>query len=360
MVDIAKGIGILLIVLGHNPHFARNFQPFAELLAAFRLPFFFFISGTLFSVGKKTLSEVAVERADAWLKPVAVVTLVAGFIGIMLGRSTIEATVLSIVYATGFTLMWPALWFLPHLWLLYVFSTWLLRTFKSIGERRWIATLLVIAMISINHLILQHFDGPMDNPACRNISTFGTTLLSCGLPFSADLIFMTAGFFLMGYFMSAETKTFQINGRLLLVALTLMSFFQWFFDANVNLNYRRYDDLFICTAQAICGIYIMLCLCKVLTRSSLATAVLSYCGRASLFILLFHTPILGQINHTLPRFISSPALVGIAAFVLPILLSIIFWNICKRVGLLSLLLLPAKSVRATRPAGMDNSSPTAA
>jgi len=48
MIDIAKGLGILLIVLGHNRIFAAGESSLANLLGSFRLPFFFFISGAPF------------------------------------------------------------------------------------------------------------------------------------------------------------------------------------------------------------------------------------------------------------------------------------------------------------------------
>ena len=57
-IDIAKGIGILLIVLGHDAGFGRYFPQFADFLGGIRMPFFFFISGVTFhlvGVGSWTL-----------------------------------------------------------------------------------------------------------------------------------------------------------------------------------------------------------------------------------------------------------------------------------------------------------------
>src|SRR5947209_3080885 len=80
MIDIAKGLGILLIVLGHNQTFAIHQGNWVGFLSSFRLPFFFFMSGVTFSVAGQSWTNVAVSRVDAWLKPFAVVTILSGLL----------------------------------------------------------------------------------------------------------------------------------------------------------------------------------------------------------------------------------------------------------------------------------------
>lgn len=54
------------------------------------------------------------------LKPYAVVVIAYALVRAERPDLTLEPTVLSLIYATGFTLEWVPLWFLPHLWLLSV------------------------------------------------------------------------------------------------------------------------------------------------------------------------------------------------------------------------------------------------
>jgi fucose 4-O-acetylase-like acetyltransferase len=344
MIDIAKGLGILLIVLGHNPIFTHNLDGFADLLSSFRLPFFFFISGTMFSAAKRSVGVVALERADAWLKPVVVVILATAAIQIALSRMTPETVALQLLYPVGFTLAWTAMWFLPHLWLLYVAVTWLMR-FKALSDTPLKRVLLVLALLCSGYLTLQLFDSGIENPACRRITEFSLDLFDCGLPFSADLLLITSAFFLMGYFLSAQVKEFRINLRFLLLALAVMSFCQIVFDIDIDFNYRSYENLVVCTAQAYSGIYIMLCLCSALTHFKKAAALLAYCGRASLFILIFHATFVLKIAERLPMYTSSKLVVGATAFFVPLAISILLWNICRRVELLSILMLPLKGRR---------------
>jgi fucose 4-O-acetylase-like acetyltransferase len=342
MIDIAKGLGILLIVLGHNPIFTNSMDSFADLLSSFRLPFFFFISGTMFSAGKRSVGVVALERADAWLKPVVVVVLATAAIQIAIGRMSVETLALELLYPAGFTLVWTAMWFLPHLWLLYVAATWLM-TFKSLSDTPVKRVLLVLGLLCSGHLILKLFESGIDNPACRRIAEFNMDLFACGLPFSADLLVITSAFFLMGYFFSAQVREFTINRWFLVLALAVMSFCQIVFDIDIDFNYRSYDNLIICTAQAYSGIYIMLCLCKALADFKKPAALIAYCGRASLFILIFHATFVLKIAERLPMYIHSKLIVGATAFFVPLGISILLWNICRRVEILSLLMLPLKN-----------------
>jgi xanthine/uracil/vitamin C permease (AzgA family) len=76
--------------------------------------------------------------------------------------------------------------------------------------------------------------------------------------------------------------------------------------------------------------------------------LLGYFGRTSLFILIFHAPILYWILRNLPKWLDSPLWVGIAAFVMPIVLSLAVYYICRRSALLSVLMFPLKPKRVER------------
>lgn len=48
-IDIAKGTGIILMVLGHIPAFSNNYKFAYKFIYAFHMPLFFIISGYLFA-----------------------------------------------------------------------------------------------------------------------------------------------------------------------------------------------------------------------------------------------------------------------------------------------------------------------
>ncbi len=345
MIDIGKGIGILLIVIGHNGIFDTSFPWLGDFIMTFRLPFFFFISGTTFSMGARSIGTVAYERADAWLKPCAVVVIAIGLIRVLLHVGSFENIALGLVYGTGFTLMWTPTWFLPHLWLLYMFSALLLGRGKRLVDS-WPKRLALLSiMATTGYFFLQLFDSSAENPACVRILEFGPDLLRCGLPFSADILFLTAMFFLMGNFLSARVKQFALNWPLMIGALAVMLALDYVFGFKLDFNQRRYDDVIVSTAQAFCGIYVMLCLCKLLSVSAWATKVFSYLGRASLFILIFHATVMYKLTDLLMRVTDVKWLIALIGIGAAIGVSIALWEICKRNKFAAMLLLPVKRAK---------------
>ncbi len=350
MIDVAKGFGILLIVLGHNTIFSSTFGFVSEVLAAFRIPFFFFMSGVTFSIARRTLGQVALQRADAWLKPCAVVIIVVGALKIALGVGTPEGLLLSLTFATGFTFAWPPLWFLPHLWLVYVFTAALLikcqRLINTLRKRIFLLMCFGLGGYYLLHL----FSSPLDNPSCTKQLIFTMRLFQCGLPYSADLLLVTALYFLIGHFLSDAIKRFKPRRLEMVFAVVGLLVLCEQFPLSLDLNAREYQDLLISPFQAFFGIFAMLGLCYYCGKSRYLTTVIGYFGKTSLFILLFHAPILYWILRNLPRWIDSPLGVGIAAFVIPIALSLAAYYICRSSVVLSMLMFPIKPKRVERRA----------
>jgi fucose 4-O-acetylase-like acetyltransferase len=343
MIDIAKGLGILLVVLGHNRIFF-DLEPnrFGDFLGAFRLPFFFFVSGVTFSMGRRTVRDVAIQRADAWLKPFVMTALIGGAFKLLVGKVTVESVLLSVVYGTGFTLIWPAIWFLPHLWLLYVSTAVLLTRGKRLVDSWPKRVLFLTALAIAGYLFLHWFDTPLENVSCKSRTTFDLNIFECGLPFSADLLMLTGLYFLIGQFMSAQVKAFQFNLPIFIVCFSILLALHFIFDYRIDFNQRRYDDLLISTVQALSGIYVMLCLCSWLTHAQLLMRMLVYAGSGSLFILLFHMPIQYRLTDSLGLRYGEIWPVGVFALVVSVIVPLLFWEISKRSRWLSLLFLPIK------------------
>jgi fucose 4-O-acetylase-like acetyltransferase len=347
MLDIAKGIGILLIVLGHNTLFSQHFELLAGLLASFRIPFFFFISGVTFSVAGRTVKQIALQRADAWLKPCAVVLVVVGLLNMASGRGGLEALLLSLVFATGFTFTWPPLWFLPHLWLVYVCSAWLLINLKGAFSTAARRSLLFVVSAGLGYCALQMFSSPKQNAACEKMRVFSFNLFDCGLPLSADLLLLTGLYFLAGYFLADRVRAMAPSPLLFGLSATCMVAAYALFPLSMDLNARTYEGLLLSPLQAMLGILSMLCACHYCARVAVLAKFMGYFGRVSLFILIFHTPILSPSLYHLPKWIHSELLVGTLAFVLPVAGSIVLYYLCRRIKPFSTLMFPSAARRPT-------------
>ena len=67
-IDIAKGIAIILVVYGHAG--LANIPLLEKWVCAFHMPFFFFISGILFSVDKyPTINKFLQRRWKTLIRP---------------------------------------------------------------------------------------------------------------------------------------------------------------------------------------------------------------------------------------------------------------------------------------------------
>jgi fucose 4-O-acetylase-like acetyltransferase len=62
-LDIAKGIGIILVVWAHAQ------GPFSNYISAFHMPFFFFISGMLYMNKRRSVKEYTLKKCTSLLMP---------------------------------------------------------------------------------------------------------------------------------------------------------------------------------------------------------------------------------------------------------------------------------------------------
>lgn len=351
LIDAAKGVGIVLIVLGHNTWFIADHNRAANFLQSFLLPFFFIVSGVTFTV-RPNLARIMLERADAWLKPCAVVLLAMGLWRIRLGLGDADDIALGLLYATGFTMSPVPLWFLPHLWLVHVAATLLLSRWPRVAASAASRALLPAALLIGGYLLLAQFDGAARNPACRDWDGFSLGVFACGLPYSADLLPLTLAYFLLGHFLAASLKAFRVTAPLLLASAAGLLALSALWGYSLDFNYRRYDHLLISTLQALCGATMLLCLCGLLARWRPLAAVLAYVGRGSLFVLLLHLPLMNKAAGVLSRlrlggYGLSPQASALLSVAVATAVALLLWEACRRSRLGTLLMLPV--LRPRRP-----------
>lgn len=340
-IDIAKGIGTVLVVLGHNPTVGRWGWP-GWMIFSFHMPLFFVLSG-LFLRPSDDAGRFAISRFHSILKPYFVVALliaVAKWLASLKGVvAPIDTAQLfgGVLHGTGATLMWTPMWYLPHLFI-----------------AACVSLLLLKALVGRPRLVL---------PLCAVLLTVG--VLSIGrlpeLPWSADLLLLTVPFMLAGWRLRDWLFAARSGGLSCGVALAVFVTLNLAFTARMDLNMRVYDHLLISTAEAACGIYLVLAAASRWQHIGLLSRAFSTLGSASLFILIFHHPIHMKVLMTLQgkgiAELPASALAVTAGLLLPLWL----WEAARRVPPLTWLLLPP--VRAPRaptsasPARTSESAP---
>ncbi|MEM9604725.1 MAG: hypothetical protein AAGA11_17810, partial [Pseudomonadota bacterium] len=115
-------------------------------------------------------------------------------------------------------------------------------------------------------------------------------------------------------------------------------------DAHIDLNQRVFSEPLYATAAAVCGVYLVLSIATLLARVSVARSVLVRLGQASLFILMFHLPLIELGESLLFRVVTDRAYAGgvyIVAFLFGVLCPVLLKTLVEHSRWLSLALLPA-------------------
>ena len=284
-VDIAKGIGIILVVMGHND-FALISPFMHKLIYSFHMPMFFFMSGMFFKPDTSFWPFVR-QRFKKILIPFFVTILFLYFTSISFSKvSILEASrrLLKAMYGNGHYLDWVQLWFLPHLFMVSLFAytlIWAVRH-SRLFNLRWLLLSTFYAVGVFNIDLFSPFE----------LEIFGKNLKLYGLPFSLDIVLVTSFFFTLAYELNQEKyATFLESRWILLASGALLVSFVWYFPYKIDFNIRQFDSLSINTMEALLGILFILSLSRYLERISLLSSIFRYLGQASLIILIFQVPI---------------------------------------------------------------------
>lgn len=284
-IDIARGLGILIIVLAHND-LAGYHPTLHKFIYSFHIPLFFFLSGMFFRPARP-FGETIRRRFNTLMKPYFFTLFM-----IYLGEAAfsnmtfpvIQGRILKSLYATGKYIDWVQLWFIPHLFVVALFA-WIAWRFVF-GRIRWdwLRWLLLFAVLAAGVFSMPNF-WPFTAPVI-NVELFG-------LPFSLDLVLASGFFFLVGYEVNQRplekifaSPIFLLGSFALLLALVIL------LPPQLDFNTRTYPSLWINTAEALLGIGMVLSLARNLEKwSERVAGIFRYCGRISLVILIFHVPI---------------------------------------------------------------------
>lgn len=344
-IDIARGLGILAVVLGHNWLVLNDRGELFRIIYSFHVPLFFFLSGVLLRESRD-IRPFLRARIHGLLKPYGVV-LAAALVGDAVrhavgngGSALTWGAVAGIVYGTGQTIPWMPLWFLPHLFLASVFVV--LFVDRLSGRPKFVLWGLAAGLLAIGVASIGLFWEPRP--------WLGGVLgeIATGLPWSLDLLPISSAYLLAGYLLQAPVKDFRFRPSMFLAAAALFGGLHLGFDQTMDLNRRLYGNGVISTLQAACGIYLLLGLADALAGQRRVAPEIARFGRASLFVLIFHGIIQGRVFGLLSRYPLDPRLAALLSFLAASLLPLAAYELAKRSTVLAALLLPYREAPAER------------
>lgn len=224
-----------------------------------------------------------------------------------------------ILYATGDTIAWVPLWFLPNL---FISSCVALLTIKVATSFK-LRLILIVTSLWVGVYILKP---------------------DADLPWSIDLLPISLAFILIGYLCSDLVKSMIFNKFEFLLGITAFFLLHIFFNETINLNWRHYGNFLVSTLQALLGIFLCLSISSYLARFITASRVLEYIGSGSLFILLFHYAIQEKAFNFLMRQTNENLFAFVSSFTAGVVLPLMLLEIVKRSNFLRIFLLPRQTI----------------
>lgn len=191
-IDTAKGIGILLVILGHLPGLGL----IESIIYSFHVPLFFFLSGYVFK-NTDPFPAFLKKKAKAILIPY--VTLAAGVLiynavfSIINGNFAISS-VLKQVLRFAVQRRYTSLWFLSCLFFLNLL-------FYAVSKipKKWIRLVICVALPIIGYCYYLFLAPHLPWNAAANLPGVGQIQSDPGLPWNVDICLMAILFFYVGY-----------------------------------------------------------------------------------------------------------------------------------------------------------------
>lgn len=334
-MDVARGLGILIIVLAHGWFVASSPQLLYPLLGAFILPLFFLVSGVFFRADQP-FWPMALRRADALLKPYFVTLLLYVAVRAALRGQPLLPDVAGVLYASVATIPWQALWFLPCFWLVTLLAWPLLRLMQRLPAS--LRALLPLGLLLLGLWLLPRF-WPL------TLHVAGRSYALPGLPFSAELVPIGTAFFLLGSWLAEPLR--RHRGSVVTLGAALLLFGAVFAQqrAGMDLAQRHYAHGLWTTVLALTGSYACWVLSGLLARRQALGRALGYVGQGTLILLIFHGEIQHKAFSLLQRLgLGAPA-AALVAFVVAVALPLLLGEAMRRVRPLRMLYFPLPAGR---------------
>lgn len=267
-IDIAKGIGIFLMVMGHT----TSNKIALQWIYSFHMPLFFFLSGIFHSQGN-SYKEFLKKKVKTLLVPYFFFSIIlflfflivsknigfsAGenlsvkenFIGIFLGNDK-----------TGLSQMsWGGqLWFIPALFLvenIYYF-------FCKFKEK--IRVILAICCLILNIIL--------------------SKLININIPWSWLTVLVAINFYTCGNLLKNIILEKKQIKNIYIVAFLIMNIASKYFNSGIDMYSNTYGSMLLFLISSYCGIIFLIFFIKNFIKKS---KIFEYVGKNSLVILVFH------------------------------------------------------------------------
>lgn len=266
-VDIAKGIGIILVVYGHtlrgveNANLSLNkdfFYVNDSSIYSFHMPLFFVLSGLFFvkSLNKYNFKKLLIEKTKTILYPFVIWSILQTSIEIILSNFTNGQIGIDSLF-TAIIIPRAQFWFLHALFFIFIVNILLHYFFKS----KWLIISFTISIIYYFHPI--------------NLSIFSNTF--------HNLLFFNLGVIIFTFFIEKQKQKETFNSIYLILSGVI------FIIAEYLYIFKDIHFLGFSLVLAILGVIFTVALSSIISKKTDLLAVnLSSLGKYSLYIYILH------------------------------------------------------------------------
>ena len=276
-IDMAKGIGIILVVLGHTPFLSESFSTW---IYSFHMPLFFIISGVILShtdASKYSFGTFVKKKAKTILIPYFTFSILTILLNAILDRATFSSEIQDALITTFCLNGLSVLWFLPAL-----FFGEVLFLFIKKHTSYWGSILLTLLLCILTVLGVNTFHYHYETDFNSMLSVFGAYMVAVVVRAGIATFFVGFGYFIYGILFTKEyTRTMRLCLAVLLLFYNVIFAFK---NGSVDLNYLLFHNYLLYFSVAISGSLSILLFCSVLPELKLLSAI----GKESLIIMVTH------------------------------------------------------------------------
>lgn len=272
-VDVAKGIAILLVIIGHTVNFGSATRNF---IFSFHMPLFFILSGYTFKLAGDF--PVFFQRVKKLIRHLIYPSLIVSGIGIFAQWMMQDQHTVSALWCCT-KRMAEALWWASGVGV---------HAHPALGALWFLFSLFWCKVImDLIHLL---FPGRRTGYIYVGIGLFGIAmgLKSKWLPQNMDVTFAAMVFIYIGILWRNYQDWLERHEQLCFMASVII----WVFCLNVpmyiEMAARSYPWTICSVVEAVCGSYMVCCLCKAFVANARIRYALQFIGMHTLLIFLVH------------------------------------------------------------------------
>ena len=281
-IDISKGLGIILVIMGHTIALK-----YCSPIYAFHMPLFFLLSGLVFNMDKyKDVKALASTKAKGIIKPYFIIVLISLFVCFCIPEWREKLNISDIAYdfytSNTNTIQNSSIWYLPCLFFTFMITYLGAKILKTPVGRDVIIVFCIVALaLTYEKYIFKGIN------IIFNVNDFR-------LPFKIDSALVASVFLGIGCYCKQYVKSY-INQNKKLISVLIVCVLATFLTiingwSNLNsLDFGRFHILYYPTA--LMAIYSVFLVSKCIERYSGAIfkQVLLFYGKHSLVIFGFQS-----------------------------------------------------------------------